>query len=717
MTYWAFLRGLMLCNVCFAPVYAAGISGTKEHEEDFRFCGHRMQTRKSSIHYKMQKDTLMSILIVNSRDGLNITAPFPPEPKGAHPSGPLTFPLQDPLGTYRFCLYWIRNTQLFVFQYGSKNYTLSKRANYSLCSPNISEENTNYTGTPVLYNVSYASKKVSSNASLPDLLGYNFVIKDSGKCGFASSDQENYADNLRKDLEYALTSNKRGRKNSPRPLYQQLQDLESQLGLLKFNGQNKTLGEGTVLCAHVLKVPLDRKSPGMSFKSGLEEGKDVRGFEVTLPEMLFPKVKGRHEQNSEMKVVLMDITSQLPFQARIWGKDYEFFQKQGWPPRDPNASQIVGKKVIGISLGNSPVFGLPKEQRVVLTFWHNQLPSNVTPQCVFWDTGPNASPLGSWSTSGCEVKGETNHTTCLCDHLTFFAVLMSYSSEIDSRHQRYLSVITYVGCIISAVAAFLTICFFLCSRRQQRDHIVYVHMNLLWAIFLLDMSFLIAMPLAPSSGDAACKASAMFLHFGLLACLTWMGIEGYSLYRLVIEVFNSYVKHFLLKLCLVGWGLPLLLVSLIFVINRSHYGQVSIKVYESSERYTNATICWITEGRINSFLNLGLLSLVLLFNSVMLATMVREILKLKHWEPQWKYVVMLLGLSCVLGIPWGIVFFSFTSGTFKLVAIYLTTIINSLQGFLIFLWYLAKVLQTRKSSSIQFTSSNSIRAQSFGSSL
>lgn len=167
----------MLCNVYFVPVYAAGISGTKEHEEDFRFCGHRMQKRKSSIHYEMQKDTLMSILIVNSWDGLNITAPFPPEPKGANPSGPVTFPLQDSFGNYRFCLYWIQNTQLFVFQYGSKNYTLSKRANYSLCSPNISKENTNYTGTPVLYNVSYASKKVSSNTSLPNLLGYNFIIK------------------------------------------------------------------------------------------------------------------------------------------------------------------------------------------------------------------------------------------------------------------------------------------------------------------------------------------------------------------------------------------------------------------------------------------------------------------------------------------------------------------------------------------------------------
>lgn len=50
----------------------------------------------------------------------------------------------------------------------------------------------------------------------------------------------------------------------------QLQDLESKLGLMKFDGQNKTLGEGTVLRAHILRIPLDRASPGVSFKSELE---------------------------------------------------------------------------------------------------------------------------------------------------------------------------------------------------------------------------------------------------------------------------------------------------------------------------------------------------------------------------------------------------------------------------------------------------------------
>ncbi|XP_026570183.1 adhesion G-protein coupled receptor G1-like [Pseudonaja textilis] len=198
--------------------------------------------------------------------------------------------------------------------------------------------------------------------------------------------------------------------------------------------------------------------------------------------------------------------------------------------------------------------------------------------------GAKRGDIGKWNTSGCEVKHRENQTTCLCDHLTFFAVLMLPSSDIDEIHKSSLTIISYVGCIISALASLITIVF-LCLRKKQRNHVVYVHMNLLWAIFLLDVSFLVAMPLASNMGDMACKASGTFLHFGVLACLTWMAIEGYSLYRLVIQVFNSYIKCLLVKLSLIGWGLPTLIVCLIFGIDQSSYGSSSVKVYTSPDQY------------------------------------------------------------------------------------------------------------------------------------
>ncbi|XP_053127496.1 adhesion G-protein coupled receptor G1 [Hemicordylus capensis] len=666
-----------------------GIHGSNKPEYDFRFCGWRNHSKKSQIQYAFQDG---AIKIANGADVLSISAPFSLEDKGSNLE-PGTWDLPDHKGTYRFCVYWSRDTRLFSLTYGITNkYNLSTKAYYSLCHSIVSEDPNQASGD-VIFNASYTTSKLIHNQSLPNASVYSFVFRDEQ----TSCVQDSDVAELQKKLEAGLKHSIKGRKGILRTSHKELQRLESDLGVVRFEGENKTFGKGTLLQATVFRIPQEKTSRDLSIESKLEENKEVHGFEVSLPKNVFAKSKGR-SRSGERRVVLMDISSQIPFP-------------------DQNSSRLLGEKVLGISVGSSPIHGLPKDQRVALTFWHKPLPRNVMPQCVFWDAGSNESRPGFWNTSGCEVARELNRTTCFCDHLTFFAVLMMSSPDVDIIHQQYLTIITYVGCIVSAASCFVTIIFFLCSRQKQRDHIVYIHTNLLVAIFILDMSFLIAVPLAPAGGNAACKAGAMLLHFALLACLTWMGIEGYSLYQLVIEVFNSYVQHFLLKLCLVGWGLPILLVALIFGIKQSYYGQFSIKVYESSERYTNATICWITETHINNILNLGLLSLVLLFNSIMLAAMVREILKLRHRDHQWKYALMLLGLSCVLGIPWGLVFFSFTSGTFRLVAVYLSTIINSLQGFLIFLWTLAKVLQARKSSSMQCTSSNSANLQSSNTSL
>ncbi|XP_015681225.1 adhesion G-protein coupled receptor G1-like [Protobothrops mucrosquamatus] len=479
--------------------------------------------------------------------------------------------------------------------------------------------------------------------------------------------------------------------NSHQPRH--LQYLESVLVETQFQGHHKRFGRSS-LFANVHKI-LPQTPENLSIEETVQDD-EINQFQVTLSKSVLAKAKGANV-NQEGRVVMLAATSPVLF-------------------KDNDSRPIFGGKVIGISVGNTPVRGLLPKERISITIWHNHLQKNVTPSCVFWVMGAKPGDIGKWNTSGCEVVHKENQTTCLCDHLTFFAVVMLPFSDIDEIHEEYLRIVTFVGCIISALASLVTIVF-LCLRKKQRDHIVFVHMNLLWAIFLIDVSFLIAVHLAPFGGDTACKAGGMFLHFSVLACLTWMAIEGYTLYRMVIEVFNSYIKCLIVKLSLIGWGLPILIVCLIFVIDQSYYGSSSINVYTSSENYTKARFCWSSKQEIHSFLNLGYLSLVLFFNSIMLATMVYETLRLRHRERHWEYAVMLLGLSCVLGIPWGVVFFAVISGTLTLVAVYIFTIINSLQGFLIFLWYLAKVLQARRSSSTQCTTSTTLKLQSSSSSI
>ncbi|NXE11073.1 AGRG1 protein, partial [Lophotis ruficrista] len=663
---------MRLCN--------AGVGASGHQEEDFRFCGDRNQTQNSSVIYAHSPANLS---IENTAQALIIKRPFMPSRRNSY----YKYSLPPSLGRYRFCIYWFKANTTLRLAYGKQSFLLGRDPSNSVTQGKESQK-TERTSTSI-FNVSYFTKG-GKNTSLDSASEYSFPGKGNSLMPIWEQDVEEQLTTLDSLIAQPLASATGAMEQ--RMLRRKLGELEKMLAEVELEGQNQTFGKATVH-ATVLRVQPTRAPQHLAFASQREESGEVHGFTVDLPSSLFTMAKER-EEVVEHRVLLMDINSQTMFQ-------------------DENSSHVLGDKVIGISLVDTVVADL--SDPVVLTFFHNQLPRNVTPLCVFWQEDPTANS-GSWDSYGCTTATRGSQTDCRCNHLTYFAVLMVSSPEISYIHRDYLSIITYIGCLISALASICTI-FFLYFRSKQRDQIMSmrIHMNLLGAIFLLDITFLVSEHLASSSSEAICRAGGLFLHFSLLSCLTWMGIEGYNLYRLVIEVFNAYHDHFLLKLCLVGWGLPFFCVTLIFLTSWTNYGPFSIPVYESvGGKSTNATICWITSPLIHNVVNLGFFSLVFLFNLIMLGAMVREILRQNKKGHKLKHVLALFGLSILLGIPWALVFFSFTSGVFRLASLYIFTIINSLQGFLIFIWYWTMVLQARKSPDLQ-SSSDSVKLQPNGS--
>ncbi|XP_064242686.1 adhesion G-protein coupled receptor G1 [Passer domesticus] len=650
-----------------------GVGASGHREEDFRFCGDRNQTQESSVLYEHGPAT---ISIENTAQALIIKRPFLPSRRNSY----YKYRLPPTLGRYRFCIYWFESNRTLQLVYGKQSIPLGGDPSSSI--PWGQESQQTERTRAHIFNVSYLIKG-GKNTSLDAKAEY-FFPASAESMPVWEQDVEEQLTALASLIAQPLAAAP-GATGQQR-LRRELGELEKMLAKVELEGQNQTFGKATVH-ATVLRVQPSRAPQQLTFPSQREESGEVQGFTVDLPSSLFMMVK--EEEVVEHRVLLMDINRQTMFQ-------------------DENSSQVLGDKVVSISVVDTVVANL--SEPVVLTFFHDQLPKNVTPLCVFWQEDTSASS-GSWDSYGCTTVPGSSQTECRCNHLTYFAVLMVSSPEITSVHRNYLSIISYVGCLISALASICTIVF-LYFRSKQRDQItsMHVHMNLLAAIFLLDVTFLISEHLAASS-EAICRAGGLFLHFSLLSCLTWMGIEGYNLYRLVIEVFNAYHDHFLLKLFVAGWGLPLCCVMTILLFSWSNYGPVSIPIYESMDgRTTNATICWITSPLLHNTVNLGFFSLVFLFNSVMLGAMVREILRQNKKGHKLKHVLALFGLSILLGIPWALIFFSFTSGVFCLVSLYIFTIINSLQGFLIFLWYWTMVLQARKSPDSQ-SSSDSAKLQ------
>uniref|UniRef100_A0A452V8P3 Adhesion G-protein coupled receptor G1 n=1 Tax=Ursus maritimus TaxID=29073 RepID=A0A452V8P3_URSMA len=618
--------------------------------DDFRFCGQRNQTQKSSLHYKQTSE--LHISIKNSEGALTIHAPFQEVPPASQ-----FFP--DPRGLYHFCLYWNRHAGLLHLRYGKNDFLLSNQASGLLCFRHHKES---LAQGPPLLATSVSSWWSPQNTSLPSAAGFTFSFHDPPQK--ASHNASVDMCELKRDLEQLNQLLRHPGKNSRRPsstpASQRLQSLESKLTSVKFPGDTLSFEEDLVN-ATVWKLQPTASLQDLHIHSRREEEQsEIQEYSVLLP------LTGE----AEKRLLLVDFSSQALFQ-------------------DKNSSQVLGEKVLGIVVQNTKVANL--SEPVVLTFQHQPQPKNVTLQCVFWVEDLTLSSPGSWSDAGCETIRRETQTSCLCNHLTYFAVLMVASMEVDAVHKHYLTLVSYVGCVISALACVLTIAAYLCSRRKPRDYTIKVE------------------PVAQAGSEAGCRASAIFLHFSLLACLSWMGLEGYNLYRLVVEVFGTYVPGYLLKLSIVGWGLPVFLVMLVALVDVNNYGPIILAVQKTPDSVIYPSMCWIRDSLVSHVTNLGLFSLVFLFNTAMLGTMGVQILRLRPHAQKWPHVLTLLGLSLVLGLPWALIFFSFASGTFQLVVLYFFSIITSFQGFFIFLWYWSMRLQARGGPSPLKNSSDSAR--------
>ncbi|KAK1213537.1 AGRG5 protein, partial [Pygoscelis papua] len=377
--------------------------------------------------------------------------------------------------------------------------------------------------------------------------------------------------------------------------------------------------------------------------------------------------------------------------------------------QDAHNSSVLNNDVLGAFLQSRHVARLSRP--VKIQFWHDKVLDTSNATCVFWQPGAGAGSTGSWSREGCKTTHREGTVICHCDHLSYFAVLLLPAGTLSPAQLASLTHISTIGCSLSAAAILCTLllCCFSSTpcpppscRQRLRDNTTRIHMHLLAALLLLNCSFLLSTPLA-TGAEGLCQVTAALLHASLLCALAWMAAEAFHLLLLLVKVYNVYIQHYLLKLCLFAWGLPTLAVAAAFVFKGDTYGYHTIS---TSEGYRNATIvpsarCWLTSPPAH-YTTLCYAGLILLFNMLVLGRVAMILQTIQRQKGQarkdWATV---LGLTCLLGTTWGLAFFRF--GTFLIPQVYLFTILNSLQGLFICLWY-ATVHRRSKQGSVSNTS-------------
>ncbi|CAM4687801.1 unnamed protein product [Leuciscus chuanchicus] len=252
-----------------------------------------------------------------------------------------------------------------------------------------------------------------------------------------------------------------------------------------------------------------------------------------------------------------------------------------------------------------------------------------------------------------------------------------------------LTYITYIGCGLSMFFLGVGLFIHFLLRRAKATNSAHVLMNLFLALFLLNLAFLSNEYVARANSHSACKVMAGFMHYSLLASFSWFAVEALHL-CLQMAKHSVVIKHYILKISVAGWAPPAVVVSIIFILGK--YGEQTIQTDSS-----NVTMCWILDNTVHYVVNIGYYCFVFIFTSCTCIVVLRwlSMLKLSKFNKAGAVkrsgtasfdINTILGLCCMLGLTWSFTFFSY--GSLRLPSYYIFTILNSFQGFFLFIYYM-----------------------------
>nr|XP_027202423.1 latrophilin Cirl-like isoform X3 [Dermatophagoides pteronyssinus] len=227
---------------------------------------------------------------------------------------------------------------------------------------------------------------------------------------------------------------------------------------------------------------------------------------------------------------------------------------------------------------------------IELTFRHLQTENVTNGRCAYWDMKRiDEDTFGDWSTAGCEtISTNRTHTSCRCNHLTNFAVLMDITNvPMDANDEYVLRMITRIGCSISIIALAITLLTLSVYRYVLYSFIELLHLlnyfinrnlnsirnsihkHLCACLLVAEVIFLLGID--ETRIKLVCGLIAIALHYFFLASFLWMFFEGLQLYTMLVQVFEN--RHNRMTIySLVAYGAPALLVIVAALVDPLSYG-------------------------------------------------------------------------------------------------------------------------------------------------
>ncbi|PFX16922.1 putative G-protein coupled receptor 133 [Stylophora pistillata] len=260
-------------------------------------------------------------------------------------------------------------------------------------------------------------------------------------------------------------------------------------------------------------------------------------------------------------------------------------------------------------------------------------------------------------------------------------VFRTLEEKFSEGHKEALSYMTYIGVGISLLGetvTFIAYLLVLCSSHEQQSH---VHINLVATLAVAQSIFLAG--INATQNQVLCITVAAMIHYFYLSSFCWMLIEGVMLYLLIIEVYNTELK---LRLCyLFSLGCPGLIVggTLIFAsLNEPGINQYITKKW-----------CWLSTENYYIWSFAGPVVVISFVNIVVFCIVVKEMVNMTSIQSNKFSRVKTTVKACIvlfplLGVTWLFGLLSMINSS--VASQYIFTLLNSLQGLMIFIFHCAR---------------------------
>ncbi|XP_001100419.4 adhesion G protein-coupled receptor L4 isoform X1 [Macaca mulatta] len=383
---------------------------------------------------------------------------------------------------------------------------------------------------------------------------------------------------------------------------------------------------------------------------------------------IFPKRKAAYISNGNVAVAFLYYKSIGPL---LSSSDNFLLKPQNYD--NSEEEERVISSVISVSMSSNPptLFQLEK---ITFTLSHQKITDRYKSLCAFWNYSPDTMN-GTWSSEGCELTySNETHTSCRCNHLTHFAILMSSGPSIGIKDYNILTRITQLGIIISLICLAICIFTFWFFSEIQSTRTT-IHKNLCCSLFLAELVFLVG--INTNTNKLFCSIIAGLLHYFFLAAFAWMCIEGIHLYLIVVGVI--YNKGFLHKnFYIFGYLSPAVVVGFSAALGYRYYGTTKV--------------CWLSTENNFIWSFIGPACLIILVNLLAFGVIIYKVFRhtaglkpeVSCFENIRSCARGALALLFLLGTTWifGVLHVVHAS----VVTAYLFTVSNAFQGMFIFLF-------------------------------